>query len=320
MIVAVHRGATSRVFAGGTPVVALYGPMLGGFVTNPLTAAAQGLAAPEALYVDFAGNANLGAFGTTFALAPGQTQPIPAGLAANVSVNAASTGHKFSAVVVQPAPPFPPTPTPSPFPPAGPTTLSRTIPSYLYRQYADDEDLQAFVDSQNALQQEYLDAFNELNLPVYPLLEGALLDWVAAGLYGMTRPTLSSGRNVSVGPFNTYAFNQGGVPFNHFEFSESSTFVETTDDLFKRILTWHFFKGDGQVFNVRWLKRRIARFLRGVDGKDYGVADTYDVSVTFGIGGQVNVHVLVDAQAFKEAVDSGALELPFQYTFVVTTP
>jgi hypothetical protein len=319
MSVFVHRGAASRIFAGGTAVTALYGPMLGGFITNPLSAAEQGLSAPELLYVDFVGTAALGITGTTFALFPGQTISIPNDNATSVSVNAASSGHKFDAIVIQPTT-SPATPTSSTFPPNGPTTLLTTIPSYLYRQYADDEDLQAFIDSQNELQQEYLDAFNGLNLPIYPLLSGSLLDWVASGLYGMTRPTLSSGRSVTIGPFNTYAPNQGVVPFNHFEFSESSTFVETTDDVFKRILTWHFFKGDGQVFNVRWLKRRIARFLYGVDGVDYGVADTYDISVTFGIGGQVNIHVTIDAQAFKEAVDSGALELPFQYTWVVTTP
>ena len=46
-----------------------------------------------------------------------------------------------------------------------------------------------------------------------------------------------------------------------------------TDDVFKRILTWHFYKGDGKNFSVRWLKRRIWRFLQGANGTDFDDID-----------------------------------------------
>ncbi len=204
--------------------------------------------------------------------------------------------------------------------------LTATIPSYLYQQYADDVDLQAFVASYNVLAQEYVDWFSTISLPVYtgPLIEGSLLDWVAEGLYGIRRPTLSG-----------------------------TTVVD--DDVFKRVISWHFFKGDGQVFNIRWLKRRVMRFLEGTDGTDPGVNQTYQISVWFSGTNTVNINVLggiavvtggllfnaaqyntkqynqldlnitqyVDttlAQTLKEAIDAGVLELPFQFEWVVGVP
>jgi hypothetical protein len=52
------------------------------------------------------------------------------------------------------------------------------------------------------------------------------------------------------------------------------------------------------------------------------VDNTYNIDVTF-TGSQVNI-TLNDSATFtestilKEAIDSGALELPFQFTYVVT--
>ena len=124
----------------------------------------------------------------------------------------------------------------------------------------------------------------------------------------------------------------------------------TTDDVFKRIMTWNFYKGDGNVFNVRWLKRRIMRFLIGVDGTAPNVDQTYIVSVTFG-NGQIAIRITVGtrsilggalynrfgynrmgynvllttfnpaadpppfASVLKEAIESGVLQTPFQFSF-----
>ena len=38
-----YRGATTEIRTGGTSQVALYGPMAGGFITNPPTTADQGI-------------------------------------------------------------------------------------------------------------------------------------------------------------------------------------------------------------------------------------------------------------------------------------
>jgi hypothetical protein len=228
---------------------------------------------------------------------------------------------------------------------------SKTIPSYLYIQYDDDDDLQAFVASYNRMAQEYVSWFAEVNLPVYTGLTGQLLDWVAAGLYGQNRPLLPSGRNSNLGPLNTFAFNV--LPFNGRKKIEPTNFYATTDDVFKRIITWNFFKGDGRTFSVRWLKRRIMRFLAGENGVNFNVDNTYQISVSFGIHPQVNIRILngvrnllggaipnrcafntkrlnqldtefvsfaplTYAPILQAAINSGAVQLPFQYDWVVT--
>ena len=256
------------------------------------------------------------------------------------------------------APQFPPTPQTGTFPPAGPTTLTAPIPSYLYQQYADDTDLAAFINAYNALVAVYVSWFAEIGLPVYTgaAISGALLDWVAQGIYGFVRPSLSSGQFLSRGPFNTYAYNTW--PFNKFRVLGPASVTVTTDDIFKRIITWNFYKGDGNRFNVRWLKRRIMRFLIGENGTAPNVDQTYVVSVTFGAGGLVSIRLsggtrkiiggaVYNRFAFntpaalfnglvtqftagpsplpfegilQEAIESGVLQLPFQYTFIITVP
>jgi hypothetical protein len=248
-------------------------------------------------------------------------------------------------------------------PPSTPCLLQDIIPSYLYQEYNDDDDLQAFVRAYNTYAQSFLDWFTTLDLPIYTKapVEGALLDWVAKGLYGIARPALPAGGPSLIGPYNTDEYDD--LEYNGFTVSPGSGF-DITDDIFRRIITWHFFKGDCKVFDVRWLKRRIMRFLLGTDGINFNVDTTYQVSVTFGPGNQVNINLLnsyatLDAAAlyndsslnlnvndltpptlpslgyneytstvtplpplpnaalFKALVDSGYLELPFQFTYVV---
>lgn len=91
----------SVVTTGGTAVTPITGPCNGGIITNPINTAAQAVTA-EPLYVDMVGTpsaVDANANGTTFRLDPGQSFDIPA-LAAgvNVKVNAATAGHKFSAM------------------------------------------------------------------------------------------------------------------------------------------------------------------------------------------------------------------------------
>ena len=350
--VKVVAGDASEIVTGGMAVVALRGPMLGGQIVNPYLAVDQGLIAAEPLYVNIAMAAGLAVTATTAKLMPGQAFEIPAGETTSVSVNAATSGHLFSAFAIRAEVPYPPIPTPGTFPPAGPTGVTQTIPSYLYKEYDDDEDLQAFVASYNAMAQEYVDSFNGIELPIYtsPSIVGPLLDWVALGLYGIARPSLSSGRNRNLGPFNTYVLNS--IPFNKQEIVGPQNVTIVTDDIFKRVITWNFFKGDGKYFDVRWLKRRVMRFLLGVDGVNFDVDQTYQVSVTFGVGNQVNITLLTgvrrltggallnhfipntmgfnvarttfepltplpNAEILKEAIDTGVLQLPFQYVYVV---
>ena len=129
--------------------------------------------------------------------------------------------------------------------------IKKTIKSYLYWQYLDDDDLKAFVNSYNILSQSYIDWFNTYNLPIYisPQISGDLLDWVAQGLYGIKRPAFGVVNNIYAGTLNTWLCNTTKP-------NESSSLlaVKADDDIFKRSITWHFFKGDGKVFNIEWLK------------------------------------------------------------------
>jgi hypothetical protein len=265
---------TSTVPVGGTAVSIMWGPLVGGFLVNPVRAI-------EALFVDLTGPAALHATATTVALGPGQGFIVPDGFTGTVSVNAATSGHVFSSILLQPPTPFPPTPQPSNFPPADPTTLTAIIPSYLFQEYNDDDNLQSFVQSFNTLAQIYAAWFTNIDLPVYtnPGITGPLLDLVAGGIYGIARPLLSSGMARLIGPFNTYAFNTH--QFNRLNLVGPADVAVTTDDVFKRIITWNFYKGDGNVVTPNWIKRRVLRFLTGANGTAPDIDETYPVSVTY---------------------------------------
>jgi hypothetical protein len=352
------HGNANTVLTGGTSVVAIHALLAGGVIWNPLNASDQGLAVAEKLYVSEVGPAGLIANQTTFALLPGQFYFGTPNSNNSVWVNAPTGGHKFTSIIWQSAPvPQVFTPLVGIFPPLGPSGLTTSLPSYLYQQYTDDDDLQAFVLAYNSYAEEFVDWFNSINLPIYTQSQifGPLLDWVAEGIYGILRPVLSSGLFREIGPYNTQYFNQKN-PYNGFKIIGSSNVAATSDDVFKRIITWHFYKGDGKYFSALWLKRRIMRFLFGVNGVDFE-GPTYPISVTFGVSQQLNITIIngfrtitqagvynpvpghayndhfgpynsvkstfvsqtipILSTIFKEAVDTGALEFPFQFSPVI---
>ena len=95
-----------------------------------------------------------------------------------------------------------------------------------------------------------------------------------------------------------------------------------SDDIYKRVLTWRLYKGDGRQFTVTWLKRRVARFVFGVDGSDPPIHETYGVGVAFVGGNVVNITLppgtdILLAETLAYLVKTGTLELPFQYIFNV---
>lgn len=209
----------------------------------------------------------------------------------------------------------------APWPPSGPSSVQRVIKAYPYVQYQDDDNVTAFFDAYNIYAQAYLDWFNRLNLPIYTSdpVQGALLDWVAAGLYGIIRPGLpASVGTPPQGPVNTFTLNS--LPVNGYTAGRPETYTATTDDTFRRIITWAFYKGDGKTFTPTWLKRRINRFLNGMDGTDVPNDTTYGISV-FPTGLKawtIKLPTTTMSQIFAAAVKTGVLELPFQIQWTVT--
>src|SRR4029077_5947262 len=105
--------------------------------------------------------------------------------------------------------------------------------------------------------------FNSLNLPIYPgpLVSKLLLDWVGQGVYGMPRPAIGTGLPLQIGALNTWACNWKPwdtppvaypVALNMIDQLTVGEVVLTSDDLYRRILTWHFYKGDGNYCSVAW--------------------------------------------------------------------
>lgn len=168
------------------------------------------------------------------------------------------------------APPTPPAP-----------ALLNILPAYAYQQYAPNEDIQAFFSAENAAQQSYLDWFNDTPLSVYtsPNINGALLDWIANGIYGMARPVFSSPVVVHFrGAVNTVPVNTLAV--NRLQRIASDSIVTVaTDDYYKRVLTWWFYVGDGRMFDIGLLRLKVARFIYGVNGTDVTLSQAQTVHI-----------------------------------------
>ena len=209
-----------------------------------------------------------------------------------------------------------------PFSTTWPGTLQSAIPSYVYLEYNDDDDLQALFAANNALMQQYITLFNTISLPIYtgPLIIGQLLDWVGVGLYGVGRPTLATGTVREIGAYGTYQFGVLGFGYGR-EISSQSYFV-ATDDIYKRVLTWQHYKGDGFNFNITWLKRRVMRFINGRNGTDpLSTNDLRNIGVTVQ-NSAFTIRIFHSASysgaaAFAACIQSGILNLPFQFTYTV---
>lgn len=199
--------------------------------------------------------------------------------------------------------------------------LESVAPSYLYQQYKDDDDLHAFVDAYNALAQEYVDWFNATALGLYTnaSVSGDLLDWIGKGLYKMQRPYIK-------------------LP------SGSSGYV--SDDIYKRILTWYAFKGDGVQTTISWMRRRVSRFVYGVNGADTSLDNAQNIDIqqsllapTGGIATKpmatspmatytprntpaarsltIKIPTSNESQIFQTLISDSILSLPFQINFTV---
>lgn len=195
--------------------------------------------------------------------------------------------------------------------------LADAVKAYLYAEYADDPNLQAFIDAANAYALGYLSWFLANPLGVYTNLSGQLLDWVGQGVYGMRRPFLASGTVHAVGAYDTYTYNTDPYDAHH-EFAPT-TAVAASDDIYKRCLTWNLYRGDGQVFSLQWLKNRVSRFLNGVGGSDVNVLNApANITVSDGVF-TVTAPSSSQYTDLAEAFEAGVLVFPFQYSMVFST-
>ena len=87
--------------------------------------------------------------------------------------------------------------------------LQQVLPAYLYQEYADDPNLQAFFAALNVLAAVYLRWYNATPLGLYtsPNITGPLLDWIAAGIYGVERPVFASLVTRSIGAIDSWSLN-----------------------------------------------------------------------------------------------------------------
>jgi hypothetical protein len=168
--------------------------------------------------------------------------------------------------------------------------LPEIIKSYLYWQYSDDITLQAFVDAYNSLSQGYRQWFLDNPLSVYTLpgINGPLLDWIGQGVYGIVRPVISWNVDstfpyLQPTPLNTQQFNSSvfnPLPYPKTKIVSRVVSRQASDDIYKRVMTWALYLGDGKQCTITWVKRRIARFLYGVNGGDITVDEVQNVSIS----------------------------------------
>lgn len=192
---------------------------------------------------------------------------------------------------------------------------TQILTSYPYRQFADDPNVVAFFDAYNDIAQGYMDYVLNLNLPIYTQLSGPLLDWVGQGLYGLARPTIGipSGAIFGSALFGTSIFGEGSV---------SSALV--SDDIYKKILTWKCYRGDGFNVTIPYMKRRMMRFITGTNGTSPVIDNTATISITVPQSGVMQININAPAYATSvyslvQCLNNGILDWPFQYPFNVVT-
>jgi hypothetical protein len=162
----------------------------------------------------------------------------------------------------------------------GTSPLTNVAPTYVYGEFSDDPDIQAFFSGLNTEGQGYVDWFNSTPLSVYTNenISGPLLDWVGAGVYGISRPSLSTLSTRSFGNYNSVAYDS--LPYNTRRQVSSGTAQLASDDIYKRTLTWYTYLGDGRQMSIQWLRRRVARFIFGVNGTDVTADKFWQIGIT----------------------------------------
>lgn len=212
--------------------------------------------------------------------------------------------------------------------------IDEIIPAYLYTQYNDDKNLQALIDAYNHEAQNFYAWLRDSRLPIFQggYNSGEQLKWIVKGIYGEDVPILKATKRAGKGPYNTVEYNI--LPLDAYRQLYNNDVIVVSDDLFKRVLMWNFYKGDGKQFSVSWLKRRVMRFLNGIDGADIPNDQHWPISVKF-VDDVINIVIDTTGEGFssattmknssfdyaplfKGAMEGGILNMPYYYTISVT--
>ncbi len=199
-------------------------------------------------------------------------------------------------------------------------TTDTIIQAYPYQQFSDDQDICALFDAYNQYAQQYLDWFNQTPLAIYTNsnISGPFLDWIGQGIYGVIRAPIGSFSSNSIGPLNTYTPNQ--LTLNTVKKKTNSTSSYMTDDIYRRLITWDFYKGDGMQLSIPWMKKRIARFVFGESSPEW----TRRVSIKVVAGRVINIFITAaDGQspivvALNSIITQQICNWPIGYTATVT--
>lgn len=228
----------------------------------------------------------------------------------------------------------------------GTQPLQQVVPAYVYGQFSDDPDIQAFFSGLNTEAQGYLRWFLSTPLSIYtlPNINGPFLDWIGNGIYGIQRPVVSSVMSTATAAYNTQSFDVGPYGVRKVKSTGSVTIVN--DDIYKRVMTWSLYLGDGRQMSTQWLRRRVARFIFGANGTDIKPDYFQQISISrapsglagaFGTGPynmqaydtrvatkrltrhslQISVPAGQIGQLFQQLLNQGLLPLPFQVKFSV---
>ncbi len=130
------------------------------------------------------------------------------------------------------------------------------------------------------MQQGYHDWYQNTPLGIWtnPNISGPLLDWIANGIYGVSRPFVGTASTVQKSSaINRLPINTAAINSNKIVRSGTSTIV--TDAVYKRLLNYLMYLGDGKQLTIPWAKRRMARFIYGVNGTDVPIEMMQQISI-----------------------------------------
>ncbi|WP_196424728.1 hypothetical protein [Commensalibacter melissae] len=185
---------------------------------------------------------------------------------------------------------------------------------YLYLQWKEDDNLDAFVKVHNETTDKYLDEIRKLNIPNYKTKNGKFLDYVAKNLYGISRKPLLNAQTIvemgiNIDDPNTISPNDAKILSNSFRH-------EITDIEFRKIIEWNVYREDGFHFTIPWLKRRLSRFLSYSSGD----MDMNSISIV-AENRKITIRLLNDLQKspyrelLKGVLLNKTINLPFMFEF-----